>query len=175
MDKVGFVSYCKCDGGLRIGFVKTYGTSSNQIVKTFFPSFLRSFVSSVFILLLLTSCSKPADKPIPPPAAAQPAPEIVDRIILASGGVVEGKIVEETPQMVRINWQGGIVGFTRAEIKSVERNKASGAASGEVKDGIYIPDFEAQNEKNKWPAGAKNRIQLKDKSVLGGEILAKTD
>ena len=96
-------------------------------------------------------------------------PQEVDRIVLTNGGVIEGKVVQETPQMVRIDWQGSVIGFQRSEIKSIDHGTAQ--KQGE---GLQVPTFQSEEEKKEaWPAGADHRILLKNREWVNGRIVRK--
>ena len=145
----------------------------------------RAFFGWYFVIMVcfvIPACGKKdagTDQKISPKPAQAPEPAKkktpVDRITLTNGGIIEGKIVEESPTMVRINWQGGIVGFSRAEIQSVE-HAVSADSKTVTKDGVFVPAFESENQKkNSWPKGARHRVLLKNGEVVGGEIAQKTD
>ena len=129
-----------------------------------YPVFLFPILPSTFFL---ASCA-PQDRSAP---QVQAAPQATDRIVLTGGGVIEGKIVEETPSEVRIKWQNGVIGFSRAEIESVERGVMQGSGR-ELAEGLYVPKFESEEEvEKKWPEGVDHLVYLTNGERIGGRII----
>lgn len=63
--------------------------------------------------------------------------EVTDSLVLKNGGVIQGKIVEETARTVVFNWNGGDVEFGKDEISEIKYGKK--LAQGEA--GIEMPEF----------------------------------
>src|SRR3989338_4407006 len=125
----------------------------------------------VFILILLLSFVFSSCDRKPNPAVTQ-LPQTIDRIVLTNGGVIQGKVVEETAEMVRIELKDGVVGFQRNQFQSVERNISGNqkASQGDV----YVPTFETEeSRKNAWPPGVKHRILLTNGEWVNGQIIRK--
>ena len=136
---------------------------------------LLEMVPLFIILFMFSSCNQQSQPQTHAQTTIQPAvtvaPQIVDRIILTNGGSIEGKIVSETPEMIRIEWEGSVVGFQRNEIQSVERGTAQTAEGG-----LQVPTFQSEEEKKEaWPAGADHRILLKNGEWINGTIVDKKD
>ncbi len=130
------------------------------------------FICLAFILVSCGKTSTPSGA-LPEKAEVVSAPRTVDRIVLTNGGVIEGKLVEETPEMVRIEWRGGVVGFGRNEIQAIERGAARGA--GGSKDGLYVPAFESGKPKeSEWPEGAEHLIYKTNGERIEGRIVKKS-
>jgi hypothetical protein len=124
-------------------------------------------------LVLFSSCHQKSESQTQAQTAVQPAvivaPQIVDRIILTNGGMIEGKIVHETPEMVKIEWEGSVVGFGRNEIQSIERGTIQKAESG-----LAVPTFQSEEDKKEaWPKGVDHRILLKNGEWVNGRIVKK--
>ena len=112
---------------------------------------------------------------LPPKASVVSTPQTVDRIVLTNGGIIEGKLVEEAPEMVRIEWQGGVVGFQRGEIQSIEKAAAPVGGAGSSKDGLYVPTFQPEKSAElEWPKGADHLIYMANGERIGGRILKKS-
>ncbi len=124
------------------------------------------FTSFLLTAFLLTACSKASVAPHP---KVEAAPQIVDRITLTSGAVLQGTIVEETPSKIRIKWQDGIVGFSPSEIQSIERNVSSDAETSAHGD-LQMPTFDSEGGQNAWLPGAKHMVWLTNRERLGGTI-----
>ena len=122
-------------------------------------------------VLGLSSCNQKSQQKSP---QIEAAPQIVDRIMLANGGVIQGKLVEETSQIIRIEWQDGIVGFHPSEIQSIERGVPKDQV-GSVKDDLSVPTFESEEEKKaKWPEGVDHRVLMKNGEWVHGRIISKS-
>jgi hypothetical protein len=121
----------------------------------------------VMILLVVSCCALLASCDKKP--TFQMAPRAVDRIVLTNGGMIQGKIVEETDTQVRIQWQGAVVGFSRDEIESIERDVESGKGT-EADGDIHVPTFHAAPGEEGWPKGADHLVFLTNGETIGGRI-----
>ena len=130
---------------------------------------IRLFCVLAFSLpFLLSACNQKPKSP-----AAESTPAVVDRIVLTNGGAIQGKVIDESQDMVRIEMDGGIVGFQRSEIESIEHGAKSPSSDGES-NGIYVPSFKTESE-NDWRAGVEHRVLLKNGEWVNGRITKKTN
>jgi len=90
------------------------------LAHSFLISHFSLLVSAFMIVFIFTSCDKlPGEADV----EAKPEGRVVDRVTLASGGVIQGKIVEETEEGLRIDWQGGIVSCDDAQEDGCRRQR----------------------------------------------------
>ena len=100
------------------------------------------------------------------------AAEPIDRIVLTNGGVLQGKIIDESEDLIRIELSDGVVGFQKTEIQLVERNISQKQASLGEGD-VHVPTF--RSEDPDWPAGTIHRVLLKNGEWVNGRIVKKTE
>ncbi len=151
--------------------MKEKGDSHQKRGQAIFPCLSPFFLLLVTVTFLLSSCNQRSAET---PPQIESVPSIVDRIVLTNGGRIEGKLVEETPNMVRIEMQEGVVGFHPSEIQTIERGISKALDS--QKEAIHVPTFESEeSRKEKWPAGVKHRVLLKNGEWVDGEIVRKLD
>jgi len=118
---------------------------------------------------LLTSCDRFAE------SKDVAAPRVVDRITLTNGGVMQGRIVSETDQEVKIEWQDGIVGFYKNEVIKIERDIFSDQATADAGD-VHVPTFFTEEQiRRRWPDNAKHLVTLTNTERIGGTIKKLTD
>lgn len=93
-----------------------------------------------------------------------------DTLLLKNGGVIQGKIVRDTPDEVQIRWQDGIIGFRRGEIADIKRGDFS--PQGEV--GVVIPKPKAREDdledRTTYP-----RVYLKNGTIKKGVSIRKDE
>jgi hypothetical protein len=124
----------------------------------------------LFLLLVVTSalvssCGKQAEEAPP-----------MDRLVLKSGGVIQGAIVSETESEVKFEWGGGVVGFGRDEIERIERDVSNQPLTEGGSD-LIVPDFAPEGglQHKDWPEGVKHVVYLKNGENVGGEIKVVND
>ncbi len=125
---------------------------------------------------LFTGCDQapfaPKQSPERAVAPISAAPKEIDRITLKTGGVIEGKIVDEYGGKVTMAWQGGEVGFHAGEIAKIERNLQIVPGETGSGDGLILPEM--KEPESAWPAGARQLLRLKTGEILGGELEGKS-
>lgn len=95
---------------------------------------------------------------------SQPA----DTVLLKNGGMIQGKIVRETPAEVEVRWQDGIVTFKREEIVGIKKNDSQ--AQGEK--GIVLPEQRDREDGSEEPASYP-RVYLRNGTVKKNVAVAK--
>lgn len=132
------------------------------------PGARRSFVL-ICLVLLLVSCDK-IKFPAKQSKSSFEMPKQFDTILLKNGGVIQGKIVRETPQRVEIRWQDGIIGFSRAEIKGIKHEDTVLQGEG----GLVVALKESRDGADRDPA-TYPRVYLTSGEVKKGVTVERKD
>jgi hypothetical protein len=115
--------------------------------------------------LIPAACSK---KSAPGKTGKEEPFQPADTILLKNGGIIQGKIVRETPAGVEVRWQDGIVTFKREEIVGIKRDDSQ--AQGEK--GIVLPEQKDREDGSLDPASYP-RVYLRNGTVKKNVVLSK--
>ncbi|MBI4549474.1 MAG: DUF1570 domain-containing protein [Candidatus Omnitrophica bacterium] len=92
----------------------------------------------------------------------------VDTVLLKNGGVIQGKVIRETPAEVEVRWQDGIVTFKRDEIVGIKINDSQ--SQGEK--GIVLPEQKDREDGSQDPASYP-RVYLRNGTVKKNVAISK--
>lgn len=96
-------------------------------------------------------------------------PSSFDTILLKNGGLIQGRIVRETPDEIEIKWQDGVVGFKKSEVVSIKRNDTE--FQGEA--GVVMPEPKGDEKDLEDPA-TYPRVYLKKGEIKKGASLKRS-
>ncbi len=125
------------------------------------------FCSSIFILLILSSCGKFTPQKL---EAEVEMPQSFDTVVLKNGGMIQGKIVRENLQEIAVRWQDGVISFKPDEVRKVKRSDT--LIRGEA--GVVLPEKKEESAGSNGPH-TYPRVYLKNGKVKMGVTIAKKE
>jgi len=127
---------------------------------------LRTFLLLLLIPLLSLSCGLIKQEE-PQKKTEEPG----DILVLNKGGMIQGKILQETPEAVIIRWQDGNITFQRSEILEIKY----AAKPIEDASGIALAPPQNVGAEAELDPSAYPRLYLKNGQVVAGTLLSKRE